>query len=346
MTHVMNRALRDQVNPDAQQKGSLVDDEKTRFDFSHGKALTPEELDAVEKQVNDDIAADLAVYATVAPQPEARKINGLRAVFGEKYPPKVRVVTIGVRPDELLANPGHADWAKFSVEFCGGTHLARTAEAERFVIVQEEAVGRGVRRLTALTGAAAQEAAAHGQALLRRVSAVEEAKLAEEFASLTAATQETVLPMRVRQKLQSQLAELQKKLKETRKQESREAAGGVVDAARRIAESADGKIIVSAIEGADAKTLRTAMDVIKKKNPGSALLLGAVAGDKISFVAAVPKPLIDQGLKAGDWIRQVAQVAGGGGGGRPDMAQAGGKDPSKLEQALETAKSFAAAKLG
>ena len=119
----------------------------------------------------------------------------------------------------------------------------------------------------------------------------------------------------------------------------------MVDTARRIAEQEQGKIIVAAIDGADGNTLRDAMDIIRKKKPHAALLLGATDGKKVAFIAAVPKDLITQGLKAGDWIRQVAQAAGGGGGGRPDMAQAGGKDPSKLEVALEVGRKFAEGKL-
>ena len=120
----------------------------------------------------------------------------------------------------------------------------------------------------------------------------------------------------------------------------------MVEAARAVADGATGAVVVAAIPGADARTLRTAMDVIRKRRPESALLLGAVDGDKVAFIAAVPPALIERGLKAGDWVRQVAQAAGGGGGGRPDMAQAGGKDPSLLDAALGTAERFAVEKLG
>ena len=143
-THVLNWALREVLGEHIQQKGSLVDDEKTRFDFSHPKALNDAEIAKVEQLVNKQIAAKLTVYDRVVPQEEALKINGLRAVFGEKYPEEVRVMSIGKPVDELLAQPDNADWRKLSIEFCGGTHVANTSEIEDFALVAEEAVAKGV----------------------------------------------------------------------------------------------------------------------------------------------------------------------------------------------------------
>ncbi len=347
-THLLNRALRLHVNPQADQKGSLVDDEKTRFDFSHNAAVTDEHIEQVEGTVNADIGADLPVHYDYAPQAEALKINGLRAVFGEKYPPEVRVVSIGVPVRDLLADPQNADWSNRSIEFCGGTHLARTGDAEGFVIVNEEAVAKGIRRITALTGRRACACQAQGNMLLDRAEALHNAgdgQLEKQVAELTAALGEGPLPVLARSKIMATLGELQKKAKDYHKKRSREVAGDVVERTRQLVEQADGDMIVAAIEGADAGSLRTAMDVIKKKKPEAPMLLAAVTGDKLAFLAAVPKPLIDRGLKAGDWVREVAKAAGGGGGGRPDMAQAGGKDVAKLDEALRVARAFADDKL-
>jgi alanyl-tRNA synthetase len=347
-THILNRALRRYVNKEADQRGSLVDDEKLRFDFSHNSALTTEQIEQVEQMVNHDIAADLAVYYDFAPQEDARQIKGLRAVFGEKYPPKVRIVSIGVEPKELLADPDNDEWAKVSIEFCGGTHLAKTGDAEGFTIISEEAVAKGIRRVTALTGSRAHQAEAHGQMLLSRADALKTAgdeHLATGIAELTIAMGDTPVPALMRAKLQVGIAELQKRAKAFDKQQSRAQSGQVIEQARKIADDADGNLIVAAIEGADGNTLRDAMDVIRQKCPDAALLLGAASDGKCAFIASVPKPLIEKGLKAGDWVREVAKVAGGGGGGRPDMAQAGGKDPSKLNDALDTAREFAASKI-
>ncbi len=350
-THVMNKALRDHVNPEAMQKGSLVDDQKLRFDFSHKAALTQDELARVEQQVNADIASDLPVYTAEVPQDKAIKINGLRAVFGEKYPPRVRVVSIGVPVDELLAKPANADWARLSIEFCGGTHLKKTGDAEGFVILSEDAVAKGVRRITALTGSAAHQAEANAQGLLNRLEAIksagDEANLADNLAKLNTEIGEATLPAIARAKLRDGMAKLQELAKKIEKQKSKDSAGLVVETARQLAEQLSGEVIVTAIEGADANALRTAMDVIRKKHPEAALLLAGSAGDdKVALIASVPKDKIGKGLKAGDWVKEAAKVVGGGGGGRPDTAQAGGKEPAKIPQALEVAKSFALGKLG
>jgi len=350
-THMLNRALRDHVNRDALQKGSLVDEEKTRFDFSHGNALTPEQVAAVEKQVNDDIAADLEVFADYAPQTEALKINGLRAVFGEKYPPTVRVVSIGAAVHDVLADPASEKWADLSIEFCGGTHLAKTGDAEGFTIVGQDAVSKGVRRLTAVTGAAAHEATAEAQALLHRAESLNDApaeKLASEIEAITKAMAERPTPLVLRSEIQAALAGLTDKLKQHQREQESEQGEAVVEAARAIADqtSEDAAVVVADVPGADAKSLRQAMDVIRSKRPGAAMMLAADAGEgKVALLAAVPKQAIARGLKAGDWVKHTAPIVGGGGGGRPDMAQAGGKDPSKIAEALQAAKQFAEDKL-
>ena len=350
ITHVMNRALRDHVNKDAMQKGSLVDDEKTRFDFSHGGALSAEEIEAVEKQVNDDIAADLEVFADYAPQTEALKINGLRAVFGEKYPPTVRVVSIGAGVHDLLAEPDSEKWQDLSIEFCGGTHLAKTGDAEGFVITSQDAVSKGVRRLTAITGKAAHEATAQAEALLHRAESLADAaadKLGDEIDVIAKAMVEQQTPLVLRHKIQSALSTLSEKVKQFQKEQQSQQGEAVVEVARAIAESADDAVICAKVDGADAKSLRTAMDVIRSKKPDAAMMLAADAGEgKVALLASVPKDVIGKGLKAGDWVKHTAPIVGGGGGGRPDMAQAGGKDPSKIDEALASAKQFAQEKIG
>ena len=343
-THMLNRALRVHVNPDADQKGSLVDHEKLRFDFAHNAPLTDEQIEQVERTVNTDIGSDLPVYHDVAPLDEAQRIKSLRAVFGEKYGHEVRVVSIGAPVRDVLAAPDSAEWADRSIELCGGTHLSTTGDAEGLVVIQEEAVAKGIRRITACTGRSAHQAAARGDLLATRLEALKNCQddvLANGLAELTEAIQSRPLPAVIRSLLQQGVAELQKRLREHQKQQDRAATSNVVDVARDIADAADGNLIVAAVANADAKTLRDAMDVIRKKRPAAALLLGAATGDRCAFIAAVPPALIERGLKAGDWVRHVAQAAGGGGGGRPDMAQAGGKDAAKLNEALEAGRSFA-----
>jgi alanyl-tRNA synthetase len=347
-THLVNRALRAVLGEHVQQKGSLVDGEKLRFDFSHPTALEEEQVSRVEELVNTDIGADLPVYADCAPQEQALKIRGLRAVFGEKYPSRVRVVSIGVPLSDLLADPTNARWYGYSIEFCGGTHLAKTGDAEGLVIVAEEAIAKGVRRVTALTGRAAHQAAARGELLLSRVqglSARQPDQLADALSELNDAIARQQLPLQARAQLREGIARLQAAVKQHEKSCGKRLAEQVVEVARKLAEEAQGNLIVAAVEGADAGGLRTAMDTIRKKQPEAALLLGAASEGKVNFLAAVPPALIARGLKAGDWVREVAKVAGGGGGGRPDMAQAGGKDPGKLHEALEVGRRYAQSQL-
>ncbi|MFW6335817.1 MAG: alanine--tRNA ligase, partial [Phycisphaeraceae bacterium] len=336
-THVMNKALRDLVNPEADQRGSLVDDEKLRFDFSNPSAVTSEQIDKVEQQVNTDIERDLPVHAGVAPQDQALRINGLRAVFGEKYPPRVRVVAIGHRVEDILAEPEREQWKGYSIEFCGGTHLPSTGRAESFAVIAEEAVAKGVRRITALTGHAARRARQEAKRLLDHARSLENApptELHTAVEELNREINETTLPLVQRRELQSELGDLSERLKQYRKAEGDKAQEVAVDQARELAEAAEGPVLVASLDDVDASALRSAMDVVRKKQPHAAVLLAGVKDGKVAINACVPKPLIDKGLKAGDWVKAVAQVVGGGGGGKPDQAQAGGKDPSKLNDAL------------
>jgi len=177
-THVMNWALREVLGEHVQQKGSLVDPEKTRFDFSHPKPMTPEQIERVEALVNERIGENLPVYADYRPTDEARRINGLRAVFGEKYPDPVRVVASGVPIEDLVQNPDSPEWRRYPIELCGGTHCKSTGEIEHFAIVSEEAVAKGIRRVVGITGDTARRAIEAGTDLLQRADALRRAGLA------------------------------------------------------------------------------------------------------------------------------------------------------------------------
>ena len=347
-THLLNKALRDHVNPEADQKGSLVDPEKLRFDFSHNAALDADQIERVERHVRDAIEADRKVFAGEAPQEEGRRIEGLRAVFGEKYPPRVRIVSVGVEVERLLADPENEAWRGYSIEFCGGTHLDRTSEAEAFVLTDEEGVAKGVRRVVAVAGEAARAAEREAAPLLERLraregegEAVDLDALKREIADVNAALQERTLPLRARHDLQAGVGRLQERVKALEKKRQEQAQAGVVEEAQRIAAEADDAIVVARIDGADGKALRQAMDVIRKKRPEAPALLGGAANGKVALVAAVPEDWQQAGLKAGDWVKSAAEVVGGGGGGKPDMAQAGGKSPERLDEALEVARRVA-----
>jgi alanyl-tRNA synthetase len=314
-THLLNLALRQVLGGDIEQKGSLVDAEKTRFDFSYGKPLTNEQIAEVERIVNEKINADLPVHAEVLPLAEAKQLPGVRAVFGEKYPDPVRVLLIG---PESAARASLED----SVEFCGGTHLRRTGQAGLFKIVSQEAVGKGVRRLTAVTGPRAV-------AEVQKMTAVLD-DLTERF---RCSPEE--LPARV-EGLQEEVRKLQQQLKKG-------AATDLTSAADKLlAEAAEvngAKVIVGEMPPGPVEQMRQQVDRLRQKAGSSVIVLGWREDEgKVPLLVAVTHDLVARGIKAGDLIKPVAEVVGGKGGGKPELAQAGGKDPAKLPEALALAR--------
>jgi len=346
-THLMNHALRAVLGDEVQQRGSLVADDRLRFDFSFHRSVKADELARVEQMVNDAIAADSRVHAAPAPLEAARRINGVRAVFGERYPDPVRVVSVGVTVDELLRHPDDPRWLDHSIEFCGGTHLGSTGEAKRFVILSEAAVSAGVRRITALAGAPAQAAAATAAHLADRLTAsskLDAQALAEEIDEIGEMLKDLPTGALARQRLEPLLAAQRDRVKQWRRESEGANLEQVVDRAREIAAMGGGRAIVARIDGAGRDALLAALDAIRSKRPQSAVLLVSAdqAAERVTIVAHVPKSLIDAGLKAGDWVRVAAQACGGSGGGRPDSAQAGGKDPERAGDALAAAQAHAA----
>jgi alanyl-tRNA synthetase len=349
-THLANWALREVLGDSVQQKGSLVDPDKLRFDFSHGKSLSDDELEKVESLVSQSIGRKLPVYAEEAAQELALKINGLRAVFGEKYPPKVRVVSVGVPVADLLADPTNAKWRQYSVEFCGGTHLGNSGDAAGFAITAEESVSTGIRRLVGVTGPAATAAAGAARAADATIATAKSAaddQLSPLIAALNTAVTGGTLPLRAKRRAQAAVLELQARQKAHEKSAKKSTGTDAVAAAAELLAAAPsigpGKLVVGEIAGATDDGLRAAVDSIKSKSPSYGVMLAAAIDGKVTFIAAVSDDLIAKGLKAGDWIRETAKVAGGGGGGRPQMAQAGGKDPGKIGEALAKARAFATA---
>lgn len=345
-THLLNLALRQVLGDSVQQRGSLVAPDRLRFDFSFSRALTPKEINAVERLVNAAIHQDLPVHVQEVPLATAYKINGVRAVFGEKYPDPVRVVSIGPSIDRLIAQPDLERWQECSIEFCGGTHLSTSGEAKRFVLLSEGAVAAGVRRIIALTGPAALAAEVAGRELEARAfraMSMEGQQLAEEVAEIGRQMEELSIGLVARNRLSERLEELREKVKQQRKQATASTRDLVVSQARVLAESIQGRIIVDRLLGADAESLLAAGDVFKARRPDAACMLfsGDEIESKVSILAVVPKDLIAKGLKAGDWVKEVAAICGGGGGGRPDQAQAGGRYPERIDEAMQQAKTYA-----
>ncbi len=351
ITHIANWALREVLGESVQQKGSLVDPEKLRFDFAHGKALNDDELAKVEALVNERIARGLTVYAEVAPQEQALKIHSLRAVFGEKYPPMVRVVSIGVPVKDLLADPENARWRQFSIEFCGGTHLENCGQACGFVLLAEESVSKGVRRIVAVTGNAALQAAsvAHEmETLIAQTLETGDANLGPIITNLQKCLG-GIVPLRAKRRGQAALSQLQTRLRAFEKLASKSQSTNpdynlstiVADSVAGGIDVEGGKLIVVELPDSTDDQMRSVLDSLRKKVPTHGVLLAIVLEGQVSFVAAVSEDWIARGLKAGDWIKETTKAAGGNGGGRPQMAMGSAKDPARLPVALDAARVYA-----
>ncbi len=309
-THLMHAALRKVLGPHVQQKGSLVDATRTRFDFSHNEPMTEAEIREVEALVNDAIRRNLDVTAKVMKYDDAIRA-GAMALFGEKYGDQVRVLAMG----------------DFSTELCGGTHVKRTGDIGLFKIVSEGGVAAGIRRVEAMTGEGA----------LAWVQAQEE-QLNDAAAALKAPPAE--LTARIGQILENVKA-LERELA---KLKSKMAASQGDELAAQAVDVKGAKVLAATLEGADAKTLRETLDKLKDKLKSAAIVLAATEGGRVSLIAGVTSDLTAK-VKAGELVNHVAQQVGGKGGGRPDMAQAGGTEPAKLPGALESVQAWVESKL-
>jgi alanyl-tRNA synthetase len=313
-THLLQAALRERVGSHVRQAGSYVGPDKLRFDFSHGQALSAEELRDVEDLVNDWIALNDPVRAITTTLAEARRL-GAMALFGEKYGEVVRMVQIGE--------------GEYSRELCGGTHVRSTAEIGPFRIVGETSSAANVRRIEALTGPAAVE-------LLRE----HDRQLGDIAAALRTRPQDAADAVRA-------LSQERRKLEKQLKQGGGGSAGAVdVEQLAARAEQIDGaSVLTAAVQAPDAKTLLEILDRVKGRLPGAAILLGASVDGRVHLVASVTPELVERGVKAGTIVKGAAEIVGGGGGGRDTMAQAGGRDPDKLDEAIAHARAEIASAL-
>ena len=305
-THLMHKALRETLGDHVQQKGSQVDPDKTRFDFAHNAPMTAAEIRKVESSVNAEILANAATEAKVMPLADAQK-TGAMMLFGEKYGDEVRVLTIGS-----------------SKELCGGTHVSRTGDIGLFKVMGEGGVAAGVRRIEAVCGDVAIAWMDAQQATLAEISSALKAQ-PQEVAQKVVQTVEHV------RALEKELVRLKSKLASSQ--------GG--DLAAKAVDINGIKVLAATIEGADVPTLRETMDKLKDKLKSAAIVLAAVADGKVSLIAGVTSDLTGK-LKAGELVNSVAQQVGGKGGGRPDMAQAGGTQPENLTSALATVNAWVA----
>jgi alanyl-tRNA synthetase len=346
-THILNFALRKVLGGDVDQKGSLCDDEKLRFDFTAKGALSSAQLCEVEELCREQIAAKRAVDAEVVPLEKAMAINGLRAVFGEQYPDPVRVVSMGNKVSAMVAAPAEADWLTGSVELCGGTHIQNTAEAQSFAVVQEEAVAKGIRRITAVTREAAAEAMAAGDALVQRLEDAAKIPKAELGPVLTALKQDldgATMSYGLKGQLRVKHEALTKEYMAEKKKMAAEQANVAIASVTKELEAMGSEAKVAVLEvdvGGDGKLLQSVMKAAQKAAPTLAICLGTVdEAGKGSVLMAAP----DGGkgaLKANEWLKEALDAAGGRGGGKADSAQGQVPDGSKMKQVFAAAKAFA-----
>jgi len=345
-THVLNFALKKVLGGSIDQKGSLVDAEKLRFDFSHNKPMTADEIEAVENICRDLIRQGATVYKQSVPLQVAKSINAVRAVFGETYPDPVVVVSIGKSIADLIANPSNAEWMNFSIEFCGGTHLTNTSEAKDFVILSEIGIAKGVRRIVAWTHEAAKKAFTTSEQFKQRLAeAATASDLTKEIALLTAELESLPLPATHKPAYQKQIDALVASKLSNKKNLEKVAIARAEEIAKNALEAKQTFIVEEMDVGADKKALSNALQAIKDKCPSIAVMLFSKDAKGISIISAVPKELTSK-LGAGDWAKDVAAVCGGKGGGKPESAQASGNDLSKFVDAVNTAKQIAKSKLG
>ena len=309
-THLLHAALREVLGSHVQQKGSLNDPERLRFDFSNPEAVSREELATVERMVNEKIFENHPVEAAVMSMDEAKE-QGAMALFGEKYGDEVRVLTM----------------SPFSVELCGGTHVKRTGDIGPFKIVSETGIAAGIRRIEAITGERAVAWMQQSEEKLHHLG-----KLLKSEPSQSVEKVEQLLDKS--KQLEKQIQQLQSKL----------ASSQGSDLASNAEDINGVKLLVSKLEGVEPKALRDLQDQLKNKLGSSIVVLGIASDDKVSLIAGVSKDLTSK-VRAGDLIKMVAEQVGGKGGGRPDMAQAGGKDADALPSALNSVKPWVLEKL-
>lgn len=310
-THLMQKALREVLGTHVQQKGSYQDGERTRFDFSHFEAMTPEELSAVEKMVNEKIAENIAVETAVMTADEAKK-TGAMALFDEKYGETVRVVSMG----------------DFSKEFCGGTHVKNTGEIAAFKIISESGVAAGIRRIEALTG---ENVFAYYQ------------KVEEELEAAAKAAKAT--PATLVEKIEHMMAEIKALTSENESLKSKAAQEALGDVMDQVTEVGGVKLLAASVEGVDMNGLRDLGDKLKAKLGDGVVVLASSCDGKVNLVAMATDEAMAKGAHAGNLIKSIAGKVGGGGGGRPNMAQAGGKNPAGIPDAIAEAKTALAGQI-
>ncbi|TPX70949.1 alanine---tRNA ligase [Chytriomyces confervae] len=342
-THILNYGLLKTLGDGVDQKGSLVTPEKFRFDFSQKNAITTEQLQEIESTCNLIISNNVQVYSREVPLSIAKNINGLRAVFGEVYPDPVRVVTVGFNIDEVLADPTNPKWGTNSVEFCGGTHVPRTGQIKKLVILEESSIAKGIRRVVAATGDVAEEAvkvaAGYKQKLVNAKKLVGSA-LEAELKALDQELKQIVIPAVSKAEFRKDFADLKKIFDDADKSRKLQEVKDAVEKVKAVFDAnASLKYVVMNLNvGGNAKALSSAVQHVKTLSGKSALFISVDKdAGKVSYSAIVAKEHITKGLKANEWASVVGNTVNGKSGGKEDAAQGAGADVKRAEEALKLA---------
>jgi len=345
-THILNYALQNVLGGQIDQKGSLVVPEKLRFDYSSKAGPKIDQVVAIEAICNDFVSRNCQVYTREVPLSTAKSINGLRAVFGEVYPDPVRVVSVGFDIEKLIADPTNSEWANTSIEFCGGTHVAKTGDIKRFIILEESSIAKGIRRVVAVTGEEAAKAQQVAVTFSSRVAHLDTLKsnpdvLEPLMKSLSKELDEAVLPLVSKTQLKVAFAAIKKEYDDSEKTRKAKEAKEAVEAVKTYFEANPAvPVLVRVLETSSGKAISQALAHVKTLNEKCALFL-AIDGAKVSHQCVVSKTFIEKGLKASEWAAAVALIVGGKCGGKDDSAQGAGTAVERVQEAVRVASEFA-----
>lgn len=352
-THVLNFALKEVLGDGIDQKGSLVAPEKLRFDFSHKQALTPKELEQVENISSEIIKSNKQVYAEEVELTKAKQIAGVRAVFGETYPDPVRVVSIGVAVADLLKDPTNQDWTKLSIEFCGGTHVAKTGDIKDFVIIEESGIAKGIRRIVAVTGHEAQEVQRIAREFSASLDSADKLSFGPEkeqrAKELGVALKQLSISVLDKQKLNEKFTKLDKSIKDHLKAKQKEESKKTLEAVNgwlKDEEKSKTAFFVAHVPiSANAKAITEAINLIKKQHKDKSLYLLTGTSEKVAHGCYISDEAISKGIDASELAKAVSAHIGGKAGGKGNVVQGMGDSPEGIDAAVETVTKLLAEKL-
>lgn len=352
-THILNFALRKVLGENVDQKGSLVAPEKLRFDFSFKSALTTPQLAETEKICNEMIAKNDPVFSKEVPLPVAKAIHGLRAVFGETYPDPVRVVSVGYDVDEVTSDVSNPKWATTSIEFCGGTHVAKTGDIKRFAILEESGIAKGIRRIVAVTGEEAQAADRLAKSFESRLDELEKLTAGPELDAALKTIAKDLDSIAISTVTKAEFRERYNKVKKAAvnagkalaAQQLKEAQDAVKN---HFEQNPEAKFLVTMLNvGNNSKALAGAIAYTKSNHKDKAVYVFSAdqTSGRVSHNCIVSKDLVAQGLKASEWADVVAAKVGGKKGGKDEAAQGSGDKLDGLDEAIKAAEEFAKLKV-